>query len=257
LRRLGLLVIACLAAAPAHGEEGLPLDAFFRGAVTLDRKAVTIRYDFTSPQQAKDWVEGTPFPLPPHSDQGLAPVEGGLEIRGNDGVRHVAEWKGDVSVTCTLRSDRNRDFGAFLTPGTGEHDFATFTFGEHYFHRWDNQPGGQHSIIKFGDQYRRGGRADDIGFRYVVRRTPPRSLPDAPTVTFTFGQKGANLLLTSDDLELKGRDPGQRLRASAPGFYVIEGRIVVASVTITGQLDPKWLEDNGVDLRIGTAPAGD
>jgi hypothetical protein len=258
---LALALLALLAPpSPADedtppAEEGQALDTFFRGAVVaFDRKGMTLRYDFSAAEHLKDWIEGVPFPIGPHSEQGVQVVDGALEIKGNTGVRHGADWTGNVEVKVTFRSDTSRNVGGLLVPATGENDYATFTFGEYFFHSFDRQTGGQHAIIKFGDQFRRGGGAGDIGFRYVARRNPASPLAQGAPVTFSFGQKGNALHFETPDFELKGRDPGNRLVDLAPGLYTIEGRILVDQVEITGRLADAWLESNGVAWRVEQAP---
>ncbi|MHC5009352.1 MAG: hypothetical protein ACYTG6_00200 [Planctomycetota bacterium] len=265
-RAVRIALVLCLCAAPvawptAYAEEEplKPLDAFFSGQVTeVKRGRVTIHYDFSSDEQLKDWIEGIPFPVDVVPDERIAVVDGQLEVRGSTGARHVARWKGEVRVSCTATTAYDRDMGGMLLPPGGSLDFATFTLSETYFHRWDNQRGLQHSIIKFGMQWREPGAPPDyIGFRYVSRRNPEARLRAGMVVPLSFGIKGSRLFMDLPDFELKGRDMGKPLKVYSPGFYTVEARMLVDDVTITGKLDPEWLEEHGLELRLENPPAED
>ena len=66
---------------------------------------------FATGEQAKDWEEGKPFPIPRRETQGIEWVDGTLEVRGNAAARHVALFKGDVTVTAKIVPDGVRDIG--------------------------------------------------------------------------------------------------------------------------------------------------
>ena len=130
------------------------LDTFFHGAVIgLDGTKVRLRYDFSTPDQRKDWVDGVSWNVPKDPGDGIEMVEGRLSIRGSTGVHHVAEWEGDLSVTCRMIPDGTKDIGAFLTSEDASSDYVSFTIGETYWHAWDNKAGGETGMMKFGKQY--------------------------------------------------------------------------------------------------------
>jgi hypothetical protein len=254
LAALGLLVLAPPAVLPsARAAGGKALDQYFKGTiVALDAKTkkVSIRYDFHDKDQLADWTESVPFPIVRAQGQGIAWFDAHLEIKGNTGARHRAEWTGDIVVNATLTPDADKDMGAYLVPADDSEDFVGFTLAETYFHKWDNKAGGDHSIIKFGKQWREAGSAADfIGFRYVDQRPPQTPLTRGKAIPLAFSLVAGKFIFTLPDFELKGGDRGVRLKNFRPGFYVIDGRILVDDVTITGRLSDKWLEKEGVELR--------
>ena len=249
---LGLVLLLGLGQ-PAVADDPVPLDRAFKGrVVAFDGKTVTIRYDFRTEEQLQDWPEEKPFPIEKfQGEQGVSWFDQRLEIQGNTGAQHRGVWKGDIEVTCRLKADGERDIGGFLTPVPESEDFATFTLVERYFHGWDGSQGGTHSIIKFGKQWReRGSSSDFIGFRYGQRRPPPKPLKPGATFDFGFKLKGGNLFMKVDDLEMKSKDRGKRLKVMRPGLYTVAGRCLFDDVTIKGKLDPAWLKKENIAWRV-------
>src|SRR5205814_853393 len=115
-----------LAGASSRGDEAKPapapaaevaVDAFFGGAVVaFDAKTakVSLRYDFGSDAQKKDWDVCEPWPIAHDSTDGIAFEAGRLVLKGNTVVRHVAEWDGDVTVTSKLIPNDPKDVGAVI-----------------------------------------------------------------------------------------------------------------------------------------------
>ena len=139
-----------------------------------------------------------------------------------------------------------------LTPESETNDFATCTIREFFFHSWDQgQQGGQHSIIKFGDQWREYNADDDyIGFRYLARKRPPKRLKEGQTFTFAFGLKHEKIYMEFLDVKLKGKDLGVPLQVYRPGFYSVRGGLIVDDVEIVGRLDAEWLQSKGIAPRV-------
>lgn len=250
---LGALL--ALAAGPgadsASAADQKTLDEYFNGQiVALEGKQVTIRYDFRKKDQAKDFTDNVPWPITRRKDQGVKWFDEKLEVVGNSGARHVAEWKGDVEVKVRVHFDHDKDIGAWLSPINGANDYATFTFREFFFHTWNKKTGGQDSIIKFGNQWREKGSTDDyIGFRYIARR-PPKEVPTAgETKEMTFGIQKGKLLMTTDEFELKGKDRGKKLKQYFIGFYAIKGRALFDNIEITGTLNDAWVRHVGLELK--------
>lgn len=264
-RLLGFAVVGvAVLAGPVRAEdapEGKALDEFFSGQVLgIERGVVSIRYDFSDKNQMNDWFESVPFPVKRQSDQGVALVDGAMEIKGSTAVRHIAAWNKDMQVTAKLKLGETRNIGGMLTPEPDTHDFATFTLREYYFHSWDRgQRGGQHTILKFGDKFRlSAGIEEYIGFRYVARKPPKKPLIVDRTYPLAFGIKRGRLLMEIDGVDLKGPDIGVKLKAFRPGFYTVKARVLVDDVVIVGTLDPEWMRTTGVALRIANpAPEKD
>lgn len=259
-----LIVVLMLLVLPpgsvAAEDEGFkPLDEFFRGKITsLKRGVVTLHYDFADEKQAEDWYENLPFPIKTADPQGMTWDNGKLEINGSTGASHVALFKGDIKVTCKLKLYTTSDVGGMITPHTDLHDFATFTIIEKYFHRWDNQRGGQHTVMKYGDQFKKAGFGDTfVGFRYVARRPPEETIIAGRTFDLQYGLKRGKLWMQLEDQKLAGKDMGVKLKIMRAGFYAIKGRLRVDDVTIEGKLDPAWLHDIGVSATLANPIEGD
>jgi hypothetical protein len=252
LRRATLFPLLLLAVGSgAWADEGTPLDRYFRGEVAaLKGKVVTLRYDFSDAKQVEDWIAGVPFPVDPVAEQGIKWFDEKLEIKGSTGARHKADWTGDLAVTATLVLDGEKDIGGYLTPADGEPDYATFTLNEEYFHKWDGKAGGNHSILKFGKQWREVGSTTDFtGFRYVDQRPPPAPIRAGHRVTMTFSVVAGKFFLTVGEFEIKGADRGNKLKEVHAGLYAIKGRVLVDEVVLTGKLSDAWLQKERVELR--------
>ena len=198
----------------------------------------------------QDWLETRPFPIPRLTDQGMGRVEEMLEVRGNAAVRHVATWKGDVTVRARLTPDVERDFGGLLLAAEEGAEFAIFTLVESYFHAWEGEGGGPHSILKAGPKLRfSGARPDQIGFRWVARRPPPAPLVVGRAIPVSFALRRGRLVLEVPDLEVSGKDLGTKMGPFQPAFYVLKGRMRVDDVEIEGKLDEAWRKESAVALR--------
>jgi hypothetical protein len=258
---LSLVALLALAPRPGSAAPAKALDEYFRGAVVgLDGTTVTLRYDFQDAEQVKDWVDRIPYRIKQREGQGIRWFDDRLEVVGNAGARHKAEWMGDILVTATFVPDMEKDFGGYLSPVTETEDFATFTFVETWFHAFDNSAGGTNSIIKFGAQWREGNASEDyIGFRYVSRKPPKEKPAPGKPIRASFGLQKKKLVFVLPEYELKGADKGERLTRFFLGFYAIKGRLLIDNVEIQGQLATDWLRREEVELRttkpIGAAPS--
>lgn len=255
-RLRGVLGLACLVALlatpqPAGAGDNKALDEYFHGRVTaLEKDVVTLRYDFRQPDQAKDFVDRIPYRIKTRKGQGIRWFDERLEIVGNAGARHRAEWIGDVWVTATFVPDLKQDFGGYISPVAETEDFATFTFVETYFHAFDGSAGGTNSIIKFGPQWREGNASEDyIGFRYIQRKAPRTKPVIGKPIRASFGLQKRKLKFVLPEQELKGNDRGKPLKHFHVGFYAIKGRLLLDNVEIRGKLAKDWLKREKIDLR--------
>ena len=256
---LGLALVATLLFAgplpferPAAASEGDALDEYFKGKVTgldLDKKLVTLRYDFRSKAQVKDWVDRVPFRIKPRKGQRMKWFDDKLEIIGNSGARHKAEWVGEVMVTATFIPDLEKDFGGFLSPVSETEDFALFSFVETHFHAFDKQAGGTNSIIKFGPQWNEADGEEFTGFRYGPRKPPKPKIVIGKAMPATFGIQKKRLIFRLPEYELKKKDWGKKLKRMHLGFYALKGRLLLDNIEITGVLASDWMKREGVELR--------
>src|SRR5262245_112210 len=128
---------------PAPPAPNKALDDFFRGEVIgLDGNKVKLRYDFATEDQRKDWLDFVPWAIDKAAGDGVSLADGRLAMRGNAGARHVAEFEGDLQVTCRLIPDGVKDIGSYLSSDDLPSDYASFTIAETYFHGWDKKAGG-------------------------------------------------------------------------------------------------------------------
>lgn len=264
-RRLVLLLLALLlgmaggvTAPDAEAADKKALDEYFKGKViALDGKTVTLRYDFSKKEQLKDFTDNVPWPIEKRKDQGIKWFDERMEVVGNSGARHVAEWAGDVLVKARVTLDGDRDIGGWLSPVNGADDYATFTLREFFFHTWNGKTGGQNSIIKFGKQWREKGSSNDyIGFRYVDRRPPKAKVEVGATQDISFGLQEKKLVMTSPGQALKGKDRGKKLKKYFVGLYAIKCRALFDNVEITGRLNDEWLRHVKVELRTSKPLTG-
>ena len=132
---LGLTVLGLFAGGRpgAEAAERKTLDQFFHGEViALEGKRLTLRYDFKQKDQLKDFTDNVPWPITRRKDQHIRWFDEKLEVVGNSGARHIAEWKGDILVKTTVRLDNDKDIGGWLSPINGADDYATFTLREFF-----------------------------------------------------------------------------------------------------------------------------
>jgi len=237
------------APAPAAGE--VALDVYFKGAVVaLDGAKIKLRYDFGNAAQQNDWIQGVPWNIAKDKADGIGVADGRLAIRGNVGARHVAEWEGDVTITCKLVPDGVKDIGGYLSTPDSSSDYVSFTIGETYFHKWDNHAGGDTGMMKFGKQFSSGnGKGGYVGFRYLDFRKPSTEPVSGKASTFAFGRRLSNVLLTLDDMKLDSLEPGNKMRVVQAGFYSIQSSMSVDDVVIEGTLAARFVEANNLALK--------
>ena len=242
----------------ADASDTKALDEYFKGKVTaLDGKTVTLLYDFRKKDQVKDWYNRIPHRIKSRKGQGIKWFDSKLQVVGNAGARHKAEWIGDIMVTATITPDMDKDFGCYLSPVSETEDFATFSWVETYFHAFDGDAGGLNSIIKFGDQWREGDATEEyIGFRYVTRKPPKVKPSPGNPIRASFGLQKKKLIFKLPEYELKGSDKGKRLKRMFCGFYAIKGRILIDNIEITGQLASDWMKRERVELRTAKPIGG-
>src|SRR5262245_43974314 len=235
---------------PACADGTIALDQFFKGAVVgLDGSKVKLRYDFSTKDQAQDWPQGVVFRLITEASDNVGLAEGKLAIRGSTGVHHVGEWEGDLTVTCKLVPDGTIDIGSWLGSNEQPDDCVTFTIGEKYFHGWDNKPGGDTGMMKFGRQYSATAKAGFVGFRYLQFRRPTTDPVPGKPVSWTFGRKGDKLVLTMDDVKLDSNEPPNQLKLLTLGFYAVKSSFSVDDVVVEGTLSSKFVANKKLALR--------
>jgi hypothetical protein len=234
---------------PPAGGTGKALDAFFRGAlVGLDGTKVRLRYDFSTAEQRKDWIDGVPWPIAKDASDAVVIADGRLAVRGTVGARHVADWD-EVSVTCRMVPDGTKDIGAYLGTPDSATDYATFSIGETYFHNWDKKTGGETGMMKFEKGFSAVKGGGYVGFRYLASRMPVNPVVPGKASLFAFGRRGDELWMNVDDLKLDSKEPAPRLRNLQPGFYSIHSSVTVDDVVLEGTLSPRWLADHEVALK--------
>jgi len=242
---------------PAAGD--VPRDRFFKGAVVaLEGAKVKLRYDFSDADQQSDWIQGVPWNIAKDKADGIGISEGRLAIRGNVGARHVAEWDGDVIVTCKLVPDGVKDIGGYLSTPDSTSDYVSFTIAETWFHKWDNQTGGGTGMMKFGKQFSTGnGKGGYVGFRYLDFRKPSTEPVSGKASAFSFGRRLSNVLLTLDDMKLDSLEPGNKMKIVQAGFYSIQSSMSVDDVVIEGTLAARFVEAKRLALKTAKPLAPD
>jgi hypothetical protein len=241
---------AAAADAPAPTSGALvPLDRFFHGRVIgLDGAKVRIKYDFSSPDESKDWMLGVPWNIAKDAADGISFSDGRLAVRGNVGSYHRGEWEGDLVVTCRLIPDGVKDIGAYLRSPDQATDYVSYTLVETYFHGWDNKAGGETGMMKFGKQFA-VGKGGYTGFRYLAMRIlKPEPAPNK-AVDFTFGRRGEDLIMNVEDTKQSSVEPGNPLKTIQPGFYAVHGSVAIDDIVIEGTLSPRYVELNRIALK--------
>jgi hypothetical protein len=239
-------------AAPAPAPAGgTALDVFFHGSVVgIDGAKVKLRYDFSTADQQKDFLDGVPWPIAKDAADGFGIANGQLTVHGNAGARHVADWEGDLVVTCRLIPDGVKDIGAFASTPDSSTDYATYTIGETYFHNWDKKAGGETGMMKFGKQFANNdGKGGFTGFRYLSSRMPTTPPASGRACAFGFGRRGDKLWMNVDDLKLDSNDLPPRMKTLRWGFYSIQSSMSVDEVLVEGTIAKAWLDLHRVALR--------
>ena len=248
-----LLALCAVLAGPGvdavTAAEAVPLDKYFQGDIVgLEGRKVRLRYDFSDAAQMKDWAEGVPWNVPRSAGDGISLAEGRLSVRGSTGARHVAEWEGDLTVTCRLVPDGVKDIGGFLSTPDSTTDYVAFSIAETYFHEWDNHAGGDSGMMKFGKQFSDFQKGGYVGFRYLDFRRPTVDPQPGRPIAWTHGRKANNVLMAMDDLELDSVEPGNKMKIVQAGFYAIKSSMAVDEVVFEGTLAPRFVEAKKISL---------
>ena len=227
----------------------VPLDRYFHGAVIgLDGSKVRLKYDFSTPEQQRDWMLGVPWNIAKDAADGISFTGGLLAVRGNVGTYHRGEWEGDLVVTCRLIPDGVKDIGGFLRSPDQLTDYVSYTLVETYFHGWDSKAGGETGMMKFGKQFA-VGKGGYTGFRYLAMRMLKPEPQANKAVSFSFGRKGEDLVMNVDEMKQASVEPGNPLKTIQPGFYAVHSSVAVDEIVIEGTLSPHYVELNKIGLR--------
>lgn len=238
--------------------DGQPLDRFFQGAVVgLSGSKVKLRYDFSSAAQQKDWPNGQPFNTVADPTTSTLVSEGRLFVRGSIGVRHVAEFEGDVVVTARLVPDGVKDIGSFVSSPEQVDDYVTYSVDDHYWHAWDNKTSAGAGMMKFGKQFATSPQGGYVGFRYLDFRKPPTAPVAGKPVAWSFGRRGDKVFMTMDDLDLKSVEPGNKLKVLQVGFYAMRSSMSVDDVVVEGTLSARFVDRMRLALRTEKPLAGE
>lgn len=247
-RRLlpAVLVLPALLDAPAvlaQDAPKAPVQQAFHGKVeSFKGRRIELSYDFSDAVQGKDWAEVHPFVLPARS--GGWRIEGGaLRGEGTVSYRLRAVFDGDVTLTATLDSEKGRDYGAAVLSEEGS-TFTLFSINDAFFSLKDGRLPNEHMVTTFLPAGT--GPGGSTFWRYVQTSYEPRVPLGKVEVSvhkkgdhnrFKFGGTG---VLEGNDVEAK---VGPEL---APAFYILDSRVVVTGVKVSGLLSANWLRQNGV-----------
>jgi len=130
-RRIALVLLATLpvqagegaakeaaASEPPPPEAAKPrtLDEAFHGRiVSLEKRRVTLFYDFEDAAQLEDFEEARPPRLLDAGRSQFRIEDGRLVLEGSSSIRHRMESRGRIEARFTLNAEKQRDVGAVVT----------------------------------------------------------------------------------------------------------------------------------------------
>jgi len=243
------LIAALLSAQEAEPEPGTPLDVFFKGKVSLAKDGrVILAYDFADKEQLEDWVTFKPFRV----DGKLETFEvdaNKVRLIGVGALRHRATFKEKVGLECEMWPIFDRDLGIVVAENAEGNQFVLYSLNDIYFQRFDGATEPQHMITRFGIKDSTTDTADKSAFRYVARGKKPPIRIQQPLV-IRASKDGRNDAFDIGEESYKGKEPGRPISELWIGLYVVKSGLAAGTVKVSGHLSPKWLEKNGVDLRM-------
>lgn len=253
-----LLFLGILAAGAARGEEPLrPLDEVLKGRfLSLDGDRVRIRYDFSNPEEMKDFHSRKPFRAA--GDLAMTHEDKAVRLKGTGSFAHRAYFADEVAIEFELRPWKDRDLGVVVMEHQESDQFVLYSLNDLHFQKFDGRKTPGHMITRFGIRDDSDAKGDHA-FRYIARGEDP-PIRKFETLRVKAEKKGVDDSMTIGDKTYAGLEMGRKLLDLHVGIYMVESEALVDAVIVSGRLSPRWIEENRVELKlskpVGTEDAG-
>ena len=233
-------------------KDRLPLDAVLKGAVVaFNGVTAEVHYDLVDPVQLEDFADYRAFHM-----------EGAWKREWYDRSIHIAGtgaiiWKpilrkrGEMEFEVRMKTPR--DFGAYFAEDRVSEELTVYSIYDQYFQNKDTRGSPKtHMICRMTAHAPDAG--GDYAFRYITRSPSPH-VGTQKNIKVRLGRDGTDEFFEIDASKMSGGDANWPvMRGLRPGFYVIDSEANVSSITIKGEIDPKWAESVNVDLSLPVKP---
>lgn len=229
-------------------KDKLSLDQAVKGAViSFNGVTAEIFYDLADPTQLDDFADYRAFHM-----------EGAWKREWFDKSIHLAGtgsviWKPilrkKAEMEFEVRIKTPRDFGAYLAEDRVSEELTIYSIYDQFFQNKDHRGQAKtHMICRMTAHAPDAG--GDYAFRYITRSQSP-NVTVQKSIHVHLGRDGTDEFFAIDTSKMNGGDAQwPTMRGLRPGFYVIDSEAYVSSITIRGEIDPKWAESVNVDLSL-------
>jgi hypothetical protein len=237
-------------------KDRLPLDQVLKGAVlSLNGNVAEVFYDLVDPAQLEDFTDYRAFHLGDLREGSWKWdwYDRSIRLAGTGSMIWKPILRKRVEMGFEVRMKTPRDFGAYLAEDRVSEELTVYSIYDQFFQNKDHRGQAKtHMICRMTAHAPDAG--GDYAFRYITRSSSP-NVGTQKNIKVRLGRDGTDEFLEIDSGKLNGGDANWPvMRGLRPGFYVIDSEASVSSITIKGEIDPKWAESVNVDLSLPVKP---
>ncbi len=236
--------------APKDGprKDRLSLDAVLKGTVvSLHGNTAEVHYDLADPAQLEDFSDYRAFHM--EGTWKREWYDRSIRLAGTGAVIWKPILRKKAEMEFEVRMKTPRDFGAYFAEDRVSEELTVYSIYDQYFQNKDHRGQAKtHMICRMTAHAPDAG--GDYAFRYITRSTSP-NVGTLKPIKVRLGRDGTDEFFEIDSSKMNGGDANWPvMRGLRPGFYVIDSEANVSSITIRGEIDPKWAESVNVDLSL-------
>jgi len=217
--------------------------ALFRGAVKVIRgREVEITYDFSTPEQVKDWTYTTPFAHPLSGSFWIQ--SDALHGRGVGAAVHPGEFEpGTLTLKCRAKALEPHDFGFLMLEPEEQVNYYLYAVQNRFFVIKLDRPVHENVLGVVGT----GAWADTPdGFLGWVRKngSPKPEVTAGEWLTLEARKLKGTMEMVVKGTSIKGSAFGDNryvFPGLQPAVYVIKGDALFDDIVIRGTLKETWI----------------
>jgi hypothetical protein len=176
-----------------------------------------------------------------------------IHLSGTGGIiwKPILRKKAEMGFEVRLKTPR--DFGAYFAEDRVSEELTIYSIYDQFFQDKDHRGQAKtHMICRMTAHAPDAG--GDYAFRYITRSPSPK-VEIQKHIKVRLGRDGTDEWFEIENSKMNGGDAQwPNMRGLRPGFYVIDSEAYVSSLTIKGEIDPKWAESVNVDLTLPVKP---
>jgi len=226
------------------------LNKAFRGRVVkIQKKRVTLYYDFEEADQLKDFEVARP-PRLLDASQNRVRIEGGrLVLEGSSAIRHRMEGRGEFRAHCFARLSDKRNVGTVFTEPVLSDFFVVLNLFD-----WRFYEGGGLILAACGLHEDEGADTDMsvVNWRDIFRSNLENKVKIGEDVEIEVMKDGWTEFCRVADVEGKGSSKGKTREMAAYqfGFWVHQSRATFDDLTLTIEPTQQFLDLNDLKAEI-------